>query len=110
MRNMKCRAWDVKEKRMLDINHWTINMLNENDENFKIMESIGYCDKEGKEIYVGDYFFTGSLIFIVVWDDIKKRFCLNHRGCNDDGLDLLVNNLKIISIYSNIYENPIEDI
>ena len=63
MREIKFRAWD-KEDGMLDISHWTVNMLNENRlPSFQIMQFTGLHDKNGKEIWEGDIIFDdGGII------------------------------------------------
>ena len=124
MNNLKFRAWDKANKEMLKIEvldffFKEIRVLKNNGsrfstkfENVEIMQSTGYKDKNGKEIFEGDivvgkfyfagvgYFDTGEREVIVrnkpvLWED-GKFLC--------SGFDLSEMN-ECIKFIGNIYKN-----
>ena len=52
MREIKFRAWEPDQKRMLDCSEMPVTALN--DSYWPIMQYTGLKDKNGKEIYEGD--------------------------------------------------------
>ena len=86
MRELRFRAWDGKD--MLNIDHWTLSMLNQHvPENHIIEQFTGLFDKSGVEIYEGDEVRViikdeGHEDFIVQWDAERLRWGL--RPLNKD--------------------------
>lgn len=118
MREIKFRAWD---KATNEINNYVeiycykdgstgFSASNENNnpigntENFIIMQYTGLKDKNGKEIYEGDFIncFNGTnyLTLIIEWNDSWLCF-----GANFYGELLYLNQLDEIEVIGNIYEN-----
>ena len=120
MREIKFRAWDKENKKMVYKNPWLwidyAGLVSELKENkyvarfgiFDIMQYTGLDDKKGKEIYEGDiveYKMPSPLYqnetFItekstVIFSDINCRFQ------TDKGANLTPGHIVI----GNIYENP----
>lgn len=112
MREIKFRVWDKLNKEMNNIESINfqerrvykndVSYLNFN--NTELMQCTGLKDKNGKEIYEGDIFYTGSkkILYIVEWIDcgLKGRQIKNKSWV---GLDYWKDDIEVIG---NIYENP----
>lgn len=114
MREIKFRAWAK----------WLGKMIQPNDGDFiawyamknwkeclEVMQFTGLRDKNGKEIYEGDYvegflsFEGGRLITAgeIIWNDEFAGFALKNEG----GETLLHNHFRdSFVVLGNIYENP----
>lgn len=122
--NPKFRAWLKEEYRMTDANEITfidgeVYLISDVTgfyayEEFKLMQSTGLKDKNGKEIYDGDIVkfpeFNGDIyITPVVWDKSCACFGLSFSGkypISFDYLEEFYTELKDIEVVGNIYENP----
>ena len=106
MREIKFRAWNGED--MLNIDHWTLSMVNKHiPDNHIIMQYTGLHDKNGVEIYEGDWLkgntgSTDGVIEQVVWGNatagfmIKGNYKKKHR----------IRGLWDIQVIGNIHENP----
>ena len=117
MREIKFRAWDKKEKYMF-VPHCGTDDINkeikEAQEMYELMQYTWLKDKNGKEIYEGDYLLSTDrwqkerFKWIVIWD--VARFCVNYKNLkNKTSTELtwvsepwILENWEIIW---NIYEN-----
>lgn len=101
MREIKFRAWDKEQKKMLDdVSTWTddfTGML------IALMQYTGLKDKNGKEIYEGDIVkYKNDKPDKVIFENggfMTSRFY--HRTPNN--WKILLDELEVIG---NIYENP----
>ena len=120
MREIKFRAWVKDRKEIFEvilINYVTkkvtylfervgdlLNIRHEKFNDTELMQYTGLKDKNGKEIYEGDIFYTGSkkILYIVEWIDcgLKGRQIKNKSWV---GLDYWKDDIEVIG---NIYENP----
>jgi hypothetical protein len=100
MREIKFRAWNKKNKQMVDSDcfdyFW---IMNPRPELFEIMQFTGVKDKNGKEIYEGDiieqtFYGDDASKMILVVEDIRQ---LDNIRCGSS---------KENEIIGNIYENP----
>ena len=113
MRDIKFRAWDKKEKRM--IKKFLPDWGNINQDRYLLLQFTGLCDKNGTEIYEGDivtdiyingeYYtgnhevaFIGSSFCIIIKRGINNRH--DYIPCLDEAW------LERIEVIGNIYENP----
>ena len=112
MREIKFRAWNVLDKKMLnwgDIFHlpaWEIFPGTPEQRPFNIMQYTGMEDKNGREIYEGDiikYDDAGGEAHtqVVRYDDEMGAF-----GCDRGALMDHFNCMWEIEVLGNIYENP----
>lgn len=114
MREIKFRAWDNVDKKMVVVNclNWRypsgleVNNTNVSLPNY-LMQYIGLKDKNGKEIYEGDIIkckdrcgeYSGELYNEVV-DDMCDWLC-NYGYASQELLSY-----DEIEVIGNIYENP----
>ena len=132
MREIKFRAWDVREKKMIPNAHeaYDANLRYEGDEDngpwgvssfgimldnpeFILMQYTGLKDKNGVEIYEGDivarYWSDGSVLqqFEVKWFDDKSGYQLTPALLNstrhNEQTGMTAHGFEVIG---NIYENP----
>lgn len=106
MRQIKFRAWDYYDKKMVDmpINHsgYTLNEVFENvvdEDRYGLMQFTGLLDKNGKEIYEGDIVEHNLLLSEVRWSDEWGTWEVYDN-------DMLGNHHKVLEVIGNIYENP----
>ncbi|QDS35855.1 YopX family protein [Brevibacillus brevis] len=101
-REIKFRAWDRKQSKMVDMNHLRhhasgFRLLDE-DREYEFMQYTGLCDKNGKEIYEGDILF---------WDGGFKVYTTVRFK---DGMflagDMPLYDCVDEEVIGNIYENP----
>ena len=122
MREIKFRAWDKDEKKMLyhDTMWASIGGGENNEDNFVrvgintlvpdaiLMQYTGLHDKNGKEIYEGDVvkFITEFTprIGTVEWDDEYSRFAVAYKTAWID-FEGINKGEKGIEVIGNIYEN-----
>lgn len=116
MRLIKFRAWDKRNKSMIQVGsiHWTdsleirhLGYLDPSEgitriEHFQLMQHTGLHDKNGKEIYEGDILRRpdGTGTHLMEW----KEHCDENGDVMAYGFEEWdTNNMEVIG---NIYENP----
>jgi hypothetical protein len=108
MREIKFRAWDKENKRMIVFDplfigdkgmYWKGDLL-------EPMQYIGLKDENGKEIYEKDIINTADGVCLVCWNEKLASFVLAKDGWMYDhyfGEEYEPENCKVIG---NPYENP----
>lgn len=140
MRKIKFRAWDKKNQRWYKPTHeayknnlfellvsfngdllsHTMQGINHESifpDRFELMQHTGLQDKNGKEIYEGDIYEVGDLLYRVKF--INGAFCGGILYYNDNDFSplgfkcdrseediILDNDTTFINVIGNIYENP----
>lgn len=108
MREIKFRAWDKEQKRMLvpamptlgGGMTWREGSYDSSSENYALMQFTGLKDKNGKEIYEGDILLIDDIErHIVGWENSVLSFYQACAGYDTEGW----NSAEVIG---NIYENP----
>lgn len=126
MREIKFRAWDEIDKKMIPMDRgrydrdsgslkFYLQYIPNRDSHLKFMVFTGLKDREGNDIYEGDVveqFYKGATRFVVIWDEVEKdRWNLKAKDSSyyDNG-DYYEGsngrNWKTFKIIGNIYENP----
>ena len=109
---LKFRAWLKDEKRMIDVNEMTfinneVYLISDvtdfyTYEEFKLMQSTGLFDENGKEIFNGD-------IVLIYGEKISKVFYSQGSFCVDilnGGTPLHGFSPKQLEVIGNVWENP----
>ena len=124
-RELKFRAWKIKEKEMLPayeigaIDFFGGRMLRDTEIFFfdedrygdkvdlHLMQFTGLKDKNGKEIYEGDIISTEAKVRLLVgWNTEYASFCLDKDGWMYSHWFGESCNPKDCKVIGNIYENP----
>ena len=125
MREIKFRAWDMRQKEMRSVMGFRVNKsksitinATEHPENWEplitsgihkdgiLMQYTGLKDKKGKEIYEGDIVFhSDKTIMEVLWSNKHATFIVKYiylKEKVEDFIDLV----KESEVIGNIYESP----
>ena len=119
MREIKFRAWDNLNKRMITSGIFFNNTLMQlkTAPNIELMQYTGLKDKNGKEIYEGDivevsyYDYTEEGCELsnhqVVWCNDYPAFDLEpHIDYESNALQYVLHEYPVCKVIGNLYENP----
>lgn len=101
MRQIKFRAWNDIDKKMCDNGVVTCRLSSLlTSKNYHVMQSTGWSDSEGVEIYEGDVVECEEHFYYEIsWSEKHASWYASEVG----GLDELPMSVKVIG---NIYQNP----
>lgn len=118
------RAWDVEFKEMVRVDALVLdeqvikatykngNVVKEDIKDYKLMQSTGLFDKNGKEIFEGDILNVESdeenLKVSVFWDDKHALFMFESKKYNEECAlaELFEENSYSLKIIGNVHANP----
>lgn len=108
MREIKFRAWDKEQKKMLN---WELLQWNQvgfvhsliGEGNWRAMQYTGLLDKNGKEIYESDLVRFNDSVGIYRVDWVGAGFWLTLQNFSD--VEMHHNNAQLMEVIGNIYEN-----
>ena len=114
MREIKFRAWNLRDKKMYQNVQECEEYYNAcfsswlKPEFDALMQFTGLKDKDGKEIYEGDILSCENtpfpkLLLIVYWDE--KRAIFNLRQGENTTTSFLLSENYLYEVIGNIYEN-----
>lgn len=128
MRDLKFRAWDNKNKIMIDssFGNWisfdgiayeeanrkfdTPNIEIERVKDLTLMQFTGLKDKLGKEIYEGDIIETDNTSFFkIIWNQDVMGFEMSIKNCGDRAWFHVMEGhggIHTWTVMGNIYQNP----
>jgi hypothetical protein len=106
-REIKFRAWLIDEKKWYDVDitdSGSVGVLNINYK-YELCQFTGLFDKNGKEIYEGDFVQNSAIEYAIKKDNDKPwlvEFDRGCFGCHRMALRAIID----IEIIGNLYENP----
>lgn len=103
MREIKFRAWDKENKKIVDVIDFSC--MNYPDK-YEVMQYTGLLDKNGKEIYEGDVVNIDRNIVNEVGDESSETIEGVEIKWNYEQLQQLTYDIEGIKVIGNIYENP----
>jgi len=115
MREIKFRAWNEKEKKMIPHNRLfrldTSNelpflpLLEKYNDDYQVMQFTGLKDRNGKEIYEGDIVDTNGGRGEVIWNEELAAWGVKQMVSDHTWIDRLCD-WTDEEVIGNIYENP----
>lgn len=118
------RAWDVEFKEMVRVDALILdeqvikatykngNVVKEDIKNYKLMQSTGLTDKNGKEVFEGDILSVETdeenVKVSVFWDDKYALFMFESKKYNETEVlaELFEDNAYSFEIIGNVHANP----
>lgn len=118
------RAWDVEFKEMVRVDALILdeqvikatykngNVVKEDIKNYKLMQSTGLTDKNGKEVFEGDILSVETdeenVKVSVFWDDKHALFMFESKKYNETEVlaELFEDNAYSFEIIGNVHANP----
>ena len=110
MRDIKFRAWDEMENKMIPwehiYNYWGTNILIAVGD--RLMQYTGFRDRKNFEAYDSDLYERNGIIWEVYWDEraYQWRICANGDKQYDKTKDINWLRNSGFSRVGNRYENP----
>lgn len=109
-RIIKFRAWDKKEKKMIEVQEMYFNWKEEwvvvegyiDLQDFELMQYTGINDKSGKEIYENDIIETKGYVTVVRYE--APKFCCRYDKGKAEMMDF--DPFEECEVIGNVYQNP----